>query len=146
MLGLGLVHLNELAARKGKLWLRILVGCITTIAGLLFGTLAMVDYYGAGVVTILVFYFFRKRTWWCLLGQVVALYYLNVEVLRGLYFEVTILGKTFAIVQQGLAMLALVIIWLYQGRKGNQSKVFQYVCYGFYPAHMLLLYLIRCIL
>lgn len=143
LLGLGLIHINELAARKGKIWLRILTGCITVIAGFLLGTLTMVDYFGVGVVTILVFYFFRKRKWWCLLGQIVILYYLNVEVLSGLYFEITILGKTIHIVQQGLALLALVPIWLYQGRKGNKSKVFQYICYGFYPVHMLLLYLLR---
>ena len=78
LLGLGLIHINELAARKGKIWLRILTGCITVIAGFLLGTLTMVDYFGVGVVTILVFYFFRKRKWWCLLVQIVILYYMNL--------------------------------------------------------------------
>lgn len=103
----------------------------------------MVDYYGVGVVTILTFYFFRKRKWWCLLGQIVVLYYMNVEILSGFYFEVTIMGHTVPIVQQGLALLALIPIWLYRGRKGYSSKLFQYVCYGFYSAHMLVFYLVR---
>lgn len=143
LLGLGLIHLNELTAKRRKMWLRILVGCITVIVGFLAGMLTMVDYYGVGVVTILTFYFFRKRKWWCLLGQIVVLYYMNVEILSGFYFEVTIMGHTVPIVQQGLALLALIPIWLYRGRKGYSSKLFQYVCYGFYPAHMLVFYLVR---
>ena len=143
LLGLGLVHMNELAAKKQKRWLCILVGCITVIGGFLLGTIAMLDYYGVGVVTILVFYFFRKRTWWCFLGQIIVLYYLNVEELSGLYFEITIGDRIFHVVQQGLALFALIPIWLYRGRKGIKSKWFQYVCYGFYPIHMLALYLLR---
>ena len=103
----------------------------------------MVDYYGVGVVTILVFYFLRKRTWWCLLGQIATLYYLNVEVLGGFQFEVNIMGKMVPIVQQGLALFALIPIWLYRGIKVYKRKWFQYTCYGFYPLHMLLLYLLR---
>lgn len=144
LLGLGFIHLNELTALKGKMWLRILVGCITVIVGFFTGLLTMVDYYGVGVVTILTFYFLRKRRWWCLLGQIVVLYYLNVEILSGFYFEVTVMGNTIRIVQQGLALFALIPIWMYRGRKGHNSKLFQYACYGFYPIHMLILYLIRC--
>lgn len=143
LLGLGLIHINELTAKKEKLWLNIMVGCITVLGGFLFGILSMVDYYGAGVVTILVFYFFRKRSWWCLLGQIIVLYYLNVEVLSGFYFEITIGNKVIPIVQQGLALFALIPIWLYQGRKGIKNKCFQYICYGFYPLHMLVLYFLR---
>ena len=43
---------------------------------------------------------------------------------------------------QGLALLALVPIWLYRGRQGYHSKPFQYACYAFYPVHMLLLVLV----
>ena len=143
LLGLGCIHLNEVIVQKGKMWLRIFVGDITMVAGFLAGLLTMVDYYGVGVVTILTFYFFRKRNWWYLLGQIAVLYYLNVEILSGLYFEVTIMGNTIHIVQQGLALLALIPIWMYRGRKGHNSKIIQYACYGFYPLHMLVLYFIR---
>jgi len=77
------------------------------------------------------------------LAQIAALYYLNVEALEGFYFEVNIMGKNIPIVQQGLALFALIPIWLYRGRKGYNRKWFQYACYGFYPLHMLLLYLLR---
>jgi len=143
LLGIGLIQVNEHVAKKGKLWLRFAIGCVTVLLGWVIGMLTMVDYYGFGVVTILVFYFFRKRTWWCLLAQIAALYYLNVEALEGFYFEVNIMGKNIPIVQQGLALFALIPIWLYRGRKGYNRKWFQYACYGFYPLHMLLLYLLR---
>lgn len=143
LLGIGCIYLNELAGKKGKVWLRLLVAFGTITIGFLLGFLTMTDYYGVGVLTILVFYFFRERKWWNLLAQVAVLYYLNVEILGGLYFEITLLGMTFQIVQQGLALLSLIPIWLYRGRRGYHSKWFQYLCYAFYPAHMLILYAIR---
>lgn len=53
-----------------------------------------------------------------------------------------LLGIEFELCQQGLALLALIPIWLYHGRQGYHSKPFQYVCYGFYPVHMLVIVLI----
>ena len=44
--------------------------------------------------------------------------------------------------QQGLALLSLLPIWLYRGRQGCHTKVFQYSCYAFYPVHMLILALV----
>ena len=142
LLGIGCIHLNELARKKGKPALRILTAVGTVAGGALAGLVTMVDYNAVGVVTILVFYFFRERKWWCLAGQLAALYYLNVEVLSGLAWPVTLLGREFFLVQQGLALLALVPIWLYRGRQGYHSKGFQYACYAFYPVHMLVLYLL----
>lgn len=106
------------------------------------GTLSMVDYYGTGVLTIFIFYFFRGRKWWCLAGQLLALYWVNVQLLGGLLYPVHIFGMEFEICQQGLALLALLPIWLYRGRQGYHSKPFQYACYAFYPVHMLILVLI----
>ena len=88
------------------------------------------------------FYFFRGRKWWCLLGQIAALYWVNVELLGGLMYPVRLFGVEFELCQQGLALLALVPIWLYRGRQGYHSKPFQYFCYAFYPVHMLILVLI----
>jgi hypothetical protein len=145
LMGLGLIHWNE-KAKESKLWRRILRGAASVAVGFIAGFLTMVDYYGVGVVTVLVFYFFRGRKWWCFLGQAAALYYLNVEILGGLYFEVSLLGQVLQIQQQGLALLALIPIWLYRGRQGLHSRWFRWVCYGFYPVHMLLLYLAMALL
>ena len=109
------------------------------LVGYLLGAFLFVDYYGAGVVTVLVFYFFHERKWWAFLLQAVCLYYINVEMLAGLYVPVELLGHSFELHQQLLALLALVPIWLYNGRKGNDSILFRFGCYFFYPAHMLLL-------
>ena len=142
LLGLMGIYLMEKARKTGKTWLYVLVCIGITLAGAILGTLGMVDYYGAGVLTVFVFYFFRGRKWWCLLGQVLGLYWINVELLGGLMYPVELLGMELELCQQGFALLALIPIWLYRGRQGYHSKPFQYVCYGFYPAHMLLLAII----
>lgn len=140
LMGLTLIHINELSRGRGVLR-QAFAAAGTVLVGYAVGFLAMVDYYGVGVLTVLVFYFFRERKWWNLLAQFAALYYLNVEVLGGLYFEIAIFGYSVEVVQQGLALLALIPIWLYRGRQGHHSKAFRWICYGFYPAHMLALYL-----
>ena len=133
------VWLMERVRKKGKTWMYLLVCVLVVLAGLVLGTLCMVDYYGAGVLTVFVFYFLHGRKWWCFLGQLAALYWLNVELLGGLMYPVQLFGMEFELCQQGLALLALIPIWLYRGRQGYHSKPFQYLCYAFYPVHMLLL-------
>jgi len=66
----------------------------------------------------------------------------RVELLGGLMYPIQLFGMDFELCQQGLALLALVPIWLYRGRQGYHSKPFQYACYAFYPVHMLLLFLV----
>ena len=65
------------------------------LIGTVLGTLSMVDYYGTGVLTIFIFYFFRGRKWWCLAGQLLALYWVNVQLLGGLLYPVHIFGMEF---------------------------------------------------
>ena len=139
LLGLLGVWLMEQVRKKGKTWMYLLVCVLVVPAGLVLGTLCMVDYYGVGVLTVFVFYFLHGRKWWCFLGQLAALYWLNVELLGGLMYPVQLFGMEFELCQQGLALLALIPIWLYCGRQGYHSKPFQYLCYAFYPVHMLLL-------
>ena len=141
LLGLLGVHLMETVRKKQKLWVSLLVCAAVAAAGALLGTLGMTDYYGAGVLTVFIFYFFHGRKWWCLLGQLAALYWVNVVLLGGLMYPIRLFGMEFELCQQGLALLALVPIWLYRGRQGCHSKPFQYACYAFYPVHMLLLVL-----
>ena len=132
----------ETVRKKQKTWLYLLVAALVTVIWTILGTLGMVDYYGAGILTVFIFYFFRGRKWWCLLGQFLALYWVNVEMLGGLMYPIHLFGNEFEICQQGLALLALIPIWLYRGRQGYHSKPFQYLCYGFYPVHMLTLAMI----
>ena len=113
------------------------------LLGFVLGYVAMIDYYGIGVLTVLVFYYFHNQNWKSRLCQFLCLYILNVKLLGGYYYAVHIFGHDIEVVQQGFALLALVPIWFYQGRRGICNKAFQYFCYAFYPAHMLLLYFTR---
>lgn len=142
MMGLAGIHLMETVRKKKSTFVYILVSAIVVILGGLLGTLSMVDYYGIGVLTVFIFYFFRGRKWWCLLGQMLALYWVNVELLGGLMYPIRLFGMEFELCQQGLALLALLPIWLYRGRQGYHSKPFQLFCYAFYPSHMLVIVLV----
>ena len=134
LISLGLIHWNDKVKEK-RLWLRILVGCGSVAVGYVAGLLTMVDYLHAGILTVLVFYFFRQKKWWCYLGQVLCLWYIHAEMLGGFGWE---LGGFF-LPRQALALLALIPIWLYRGKQGHHSRAFQYVCYAFYPLHLLIL-------
>ena len=139
LISLWLIHRNERAKATGKLWRRILTGAATLSLGTVLGLVTFVDYYHAGILTALVFYFFRGRKWWNYAGQTLCLWYLNTKALGGLVYEFTLLGQNLVFHRQAFAMLALIPIWLYRGRQGHHSKAFQYFCYGFYPLHLLIL-------
>lgn len=138
-LALLLMRCIDRVREKGKVGLTVFVSGAAVLLGLLLGDALMVDYCGAGVVTVLVFYFFRERKIWSFLLQAVCLYYINVEMLGGLTVPLELFGFQFDLYQQSLALLALIPIWLYRGRHGNSSILFRWLCYFFYPAHILLL-------
>ena len=142
LISFGLMVWNE-KARAAAPWRRAIRFSATFLAGLLVGLLTMVDYYGYGIAMVLIFYLFRGNSWGCRLGQLVGLFWINVEMMGGLVYEFELLGRLWVIHQQAFAVLALIPIWLYRGRQGHKSKAFQYFCYAFYPAHMLILSLIR---
>lgn len=140
--GLLLIHFNEFLRKKQNLFLTIAGAFLSLLLGFLAGQLMMSDYGGAGVLTVLVFYFLRKRKLWCLLGQIAALHYINTRLIGGLYYELSLFGLQFQLFQQSFALLALLPIWLYRGRQGHHSRGFRAFCYAFYPLHMLILGLI----
>lgn len=142
LMAIGMIHWNE-KVKEQKLWKRILVGCASVCLGYVGGLVTFADYYHAGVLTVLVFYFFRGRKWWCFLGQLLCLWYINCKMLGGFGYEVQFLGQTQFIPQQGFALLALVPIWLYRGNQGPRSKWLQYGYYAFYPLHLLILGLLK---
>ena len=142
LLGIAMIRWNE-KAKNAPVWRRILRAASSVAVGFLVGTVTMVDYFGAGVLMVLTFYFLRGRKWWQFAGQLIALYYINTEILSGFSYQWELFGRTVWVVRQSFAVLALIPIWLYRGRQGHHSKAFRWLCYGFYPAHMLLLALIR---
>ena len=142
LIGILLIFLNEKANKKA-LWVRILVFIGTALLGCLLGIITFVDYNHGGVLIILMFYVFRERKWRALLGQIVCLYFISVEVISGQFIPIELFGKTFELVVQSFCVLALIPIWLYQGKQGPYNKAIRYLYYGFYPAHLLLFALIR---
>lgn len=121
----------------------VLASAGLALLGYAAGYAAMLDYYGVGVLTVLAFYFLRKPGWQYRLGELACMYILNVKLLGGYYYTVSVLGYEAEIVQQGLALLALIPIWLYRGRQGTRGRAFRYFCYAFYPLHMLVLFLVQ---
>ena len=146
LISLIIIHLNEKAKEKKKIWLRILTAFATVILGYILGLLLMVDFYHAGILTVLAFYFFRHKKWWCYVGQFLCLFYINTEILGGLGYEIALFGHTFFLLQQSFALLALIPIWLYRGKQGYHNKILKYTYYAFYPLHMLILALIKLVI
>lgn len=111
------------------------------LLALLLAAAGMTDYGWRGVLTVVAFYALRDfpGAW---LAQVAAMVLLNVVGVQGLLLPLP--GWDFP--YQGLAVLALLPIWLYNGRRGGGGPVLQYGFYAFYPVHMLVLYLLFSLL
>lgn len=92
----------------------VIVGCFAAI-------FLATDYSFLGVLLILCFYLFRTNK----LLLSIAILLLNYELAGTL---------------QALAVLSMIFIWFYNGKKG--PKLNKYIFYAFYPAHILLLVLI----
>ena len=157
----------EKARKKGRT-----VFVLTTAACIVFGYLAgyvtQVDYYGEGILTVILLYFFRDmRFGW--IGQLASLLFINLGLFgfyntsSGRWFNVGLqmfnesqsqwvpLGSymfplpfcgpdiSWMLTEQALAALALIPIWMYNRKQGPHSRALQYACYAFYPGHLLIL-------
>ena len=142
LIAIGLIHWNEKVKEK-KLWKRILVGAATIIIAYIGGIITFVDFYNAGLLMALTFYFFRGKKWWHYICQLLCMWYINMEILGGYGYEIEIFGTIQFITRQGFALCALIPIWLYKGKQGHHSKAWKYIRYGFYPLHLLILGLIK---
>ena len=68
LLAIGVLRINE-QCREKAFWKRAAVAAATAVLGALAGLLTFSDYLHVGVLTVLVFYFFRGRSWYCFAGQ-----------------------------------------------------------------------------
>ncbi|MEY8461772.1 TraX family protein [Streptococcus merionis] len=106
------------------------------------------DYHSLGVIMILGFYFFRGNTAQKRSGQLSILVLANV-ILPNLQTLLLIGYSNLAlywdyygfnlISPQVFALLALPLIWSYNGQQGYHTKMNQTFNYLFYPLHMLIL-------
>jgi hypothetical protein len=148
LLALLCIRAIDCVKSKAKKWVYVLVSIVVSFVGMMLGMVFNVDYNGMGVLMVLIFYLFHERKWWCKLLQFVLLLFINVLILGafGPGLMVSVFGQNLEIPLQGFAILSLIPIWLYHGRQGYHSKPFQYVCYAFYPVHMLILYAVANLL
>lgn len=137
-----LLFLRLMDWAKGKsMALYLLVTAGSVFLGYFLGLFTFVDYYGQGVLMVIAFYFFRDVRFGQI-GILISMIYINGVMLAGYQLPIDLFGHSFSIPQQSLAVLALIPIWLYNGKQGPHSKPIQYACYAFYPAHMLILSLL----
>ena len=139
---LALLILGRLDRAKGRgpvlRWASVIAW---TALGYVAGFVTFTDYYGYGILIVVLFHLTRDLPWGKPL-QLAGMFYINVVLMKGLVYPVDLLGREWLIPQQAFALLALIPIWLYNGRQGISSKTVRRLCYAFYPAHMLILALI----
>ena len=135
--------------KNRSLVLRFICYPLIVLIAFLVGFVTFVDYFGYGVITVLLFYFtyttrkdsLNKRLIMMLI-QLAVIIIINCEMLGGLYYPIELFGRTFEIPTQYAAVLALPFIWLYNGTQGPYNKFIKYLYYSFYPLHMLVISLI----
>lgn len=147
-IALALVSLNEkILAKSWHLVLRLGLVALVCLLGTVLGFVTMVDYFGFGVLTVLLFALIDHLPTrpMQMAAQLVMLWVINGQLLGG---KLLLLPFGLSFPEQGLAIFSLIFLWLYNGKKvltGRADKVFQYFHYLFYPGHILLLYLISVV-
>lgn len=146
LLCIGMMSVYEKIKSRKHLITRLILFALTTLAGYLLGFIAFVDFFGHGILIVAMFYFTRtdhtakpyQKVVMCLI-QAFLLYWICCEMMQGMMIPISIFGLELEIYKQGFALLALPLIWLYNGKQGPYNKIIKYIYYGFYPAHLLIL-------
>ena len=117
------------------------MGIIKAALCVLAAGIGFTDYSITGVITIILFYLCRGFRLAPLL-QLAGMVYINCFAILGRTIPLVIGSLSFDFPTQGFAVLSLLLIWMYNGKKGRSSKALQYGFYAFYPVHMLILAMI----
>lgn len=98
-------------------WLRFIVA----LTGILFAVFLRTDYDAFGIMLIVLLYEFRNnRPLQCIAGAILMLF------------------------NSTTGCLAFLLLWFYNGERGKQLP--KYFFYGFYPMHLLVLWLVRMLI
>ena len=108
------------------------LGIICVIAMMGISYVTKCDYSWYGVAIIFLFYFFKETPLWMNVS------FIAVTVIRYMQYYSASPSMWYVYMFMGVCS-SLILINLYNGKKGKSMKYFLYV---FYPAHLLLLYLI----
>ncbi len=140
LIGLIVIKLIDLTFAKIKNKLAdTLIVFVISILGFIVGNLLMVDYFGYGVLTFVVFYLAKRYKKYYYVIQFVGIFLINYW-LNGIAYEFYVFGMTLILPLQLFAVFSLPLIWLYKGRQGYHSKWWAQFYYWFYPVHILVLY------
>ena len=145
-LGILMMNALEKVRKKKNLVLRLLLTGLTILGFFLLGIVTFADYYGYGLLMVCLFYFVHDlhaltgwRRWLAMAAQLLGMYWINCELMQGLVLEFEFFGIPLSFHKQGLALLSLIPIWLYNGNQGPYNRGIRQLYYWFYPVHMLLL-------
>jgi len=127
---------------KERLWKNAVLSLPVILGCLIGGIIGFPDYGLTGVLVTAMFCCFPKWKYVNLFRLICLILLLDV-FFKGEILLISAFGTVLEIGKEALGILALAPICLYNGRKGRGGKIMQYIGYGFYPAHMLLLHLIR---
>lgn len=142
---LGLLSIREIDRFKQDIRVKTGILCLLKVALiLLIGAVGFVDYGAMGILVIIAFYLFRdiKLGWAFQLASLVLLF---IVFFKGFQIVIPIAGHEILFPMQGFGVLAMIPIWLYNGKKGANSKLIKQAFYWFYPVHMAVIYLIYLI-
>ena len=128
-LGLGTIAMLKRTENK-------IIRISSIIAASIAAQVLHVDYGMVGVLSIVVFYVYRSSVFRMVLFQTMLF---TIPSLGYLFLSNTSVPGSQLV--QPAALISLLLIALHNGKEGTKIS---YYLYAFYPAHILLLYLIRC--
>ena len=140
----GIVRMPDTFSRMQSSTNITTLGILLTLIGALLYFIFVMHSWGSaakvviiGVLTVLVFALCRQ---WHIgrLPELAAMLVINGWLLPSA--DMTLWGVTLPV--ELLATAALLPIWLYRGRQGPHGPWLRWAWYGFYPAHLLVLWLI----
>ena len=137
-----LVLLEKIKKKSMPIIVKILGKIVIGIMAMFITRLIGSDYLEYGIMMVLVFYFFRNRTWWNFIAQVILLVWINIFLIPRYDFSFNLFGNKIYAPVQSFAIFSLVFIWLYNGKQGIHNKITKYMFYSFYPLHLLLIVII----
>lgn len=118
----GFIVINKKAL---PIWVSYILTALVLAAGILLAEHIHTDYHGFGIGLIFIFYILR------------SLFPLNI--VAG-FIELSFLGTEY------YAFPCFVLLYLYNHERGPRIGNFKYLFYAFYPVHIFLIYVARCLI
>lgn len=136
ILALGLIGIRLYDKIKSKYISIPLILLLAIVAELL-----KVDYGVFGVLMIVCFYIFRMNKFNMVLAQMLLLFALYLKKFS--YYEVSLFNLQYVLFEFLFSVISLVIILMYNGKKGKSSSKIKLMFYCFYPVHLIILDLLK---